>query len=35
MWAMGMAIDTVWIVLAAKDWFTNEAKLAELEDAHE
>jgi putative copper resistance protein D len=35
MWAMGMAIDTVWIVLAAKDWFTNEARLAELEDAHE
>lgn len=34
MWAMGMAIDTVWIVLAAKDWFCNEAKLAELEDAN-
>jgi putative copper resistance protein D len=35
MWAMGMAIDTIWIVLAAKDWFTSEARLAELEDAHE
>ena len=35
MWAMGMAIDTVWIVLAAKDWFKNEAKLADEEDAHE
>ena len=35
MWAMGMAIDTVWIVLAAKDWFANEARLAELEDANE
>lgn len=32
MWAMGMLIDTVWIVLAAKDWFTNEAKLALEED---
>ena len=32
MWGMGMAIDTVWIVLAAKDWFANEAKLAEAED---
>ncbi len=32
MWAMGMMIDTVWIVLAARDWFTNEAKLAEEED---
>ena len=34
MWAMGMAIDTVWIVLAARDWFANEAKLAEIEDSH-
>jgi cytochrome c oxidase assembly factor CtaG len=32
MWAMGMLIDTVWIVLAARDWFLNEAKLAEEED---
>jgi len=32
MWAMGMLIDTVWIVLAARDWFVNEAKLAEEED---
>ncbi len=32
MWAMGMMIDTVWIVLAARDWFINEAKLAEEED---
>jgi cytochrome c oxidase assembly factor CtaG len=33
MWALGMAIDTVWIVLAARDWFAHEAKLAEEEDA--
>jgi len=32
MWATGMLIDTVWIVLAARDWFLNEAKLAESED---
>ena len=32
MWATGMLIDTVWIVLAARDWFLNEAKLAEAED---
>jgi cytochrome c oxidase assembly factor CtaG len=32
MWAMGMGIDTIWIVLAARDWFANEAKLAEEED---
>lgn len=32
MWAMGMVIDTVWIVMAARDWFANEAKLAEEED---
>ena len=25
-------IDTVWIVLAARDWFVDEAKLAEEED---
>ena len=32
MWAMGMLIDTIWIVLAAKDWFANEQRLAEVED---
>ena len=32
MWAMGMLIDTIWIVLAARDWFNNERELAELED---
>ncbi len=32
MWAMGMLIDTVWIVLSARDWFRNEAKLAVEED---
>ena len=32
MWAMGMLIDTIWIVLAAKDWFANEQLLAEEED---
>ena len=32
MWAMGMLIDTVWIVLAAKDWFANEQLLSEEED---
>ena len=32
MWAMGMLIDTMWIVLAAKDWFANEQLLAEVED---
>ncbi len=32
MWAMGMLIDTIWIVLAARDWFMNEAKIAEEED---
>lgn len=32
MWAMGMLIDTVWIVLAAKDWFANEQLLAEEGD---
>jgi putative copper resistance protein D len=32
MWAMGMMIDTIWIVLAARDWFANEAKLAVEED---
>ena len=32
MWAMGMLIDSMWIVLAAKDWFENEKRLAEAED---
>jgi putative membrane protein len=32
MWAMGMLIDSLWIVLAARDWFENERKLAEAED---
>ena len=32
MWAMGMLIDTIWIVLAAKDWFAHEQQLAEEED---
>jgi len=32
MWAMGMLIDTMWIVLAAKDWFANEQQLAEEDD---
>ena len=32
MWAMGMLIDAIWIVLAARDWFNNEKYLAELED---
>jgi len=35
MWAMGMLIDSMWIVLAAKDWFANEKLLAELEDEKE
>jgi putative copper resistance protein D len=32
MWAMGMLIDTIWIVLAAKDWLAHEKLLAEQED---
>ena len=32
MWAMGMLIDSIWIVLAARDWFNNEKELAEFED---
>lgn len=32
MWAMGMLIDSMWIVLAAKEWFENEKRLAEAED---
>jgi len=27
-----MLIDTMWIVLAAKDWFANEQQLAEEDD---
>jgi len=34
MWAMGMLIDSMWIVLAARDWFENERLLAEAEDEH-
>ena len=29
MWAMGMLIDAIWIVLAARDWFNNERELSE------
>ncbi len=32
MWAMGMLIDSLWVVIAAKDWFAYEKNLAELED---
>ena len=32
MWAMGMVIDTLWIVLAARDWFSDEQRQAQLED---
>ena len=32
MWAMGMLIDSVWVVIATKDWFTDEQRLAEEED---
>ena len=32
MWAMGMLIDTIWIVLAARDWFESEKRLADAED---
>ena len=31
MWAMGMAIDALWIVLAARDWFANEKLLSDGE----
>ena len=31
MWAMGMLIDTIWIVLAARDWFINEKFLSDSE----
>jgi putative membrane protein len=29
MWAMGMLIDAIWIMLAARDWFLHEKKLSE------
>jgi putative copper resistance protein D len=29
MWAMGMLIDAMWIVMAARDWFNNERELSE------
>ena len=32
MWAMGMLIDSVWVVLATKDWFSYEQRAAKLED---
>ena len=32
MWAFGMIIDTVWIVLAARDWFADEQRQSELDD---
>lgn len=32
MWAMGMLIDSMWVVIAARDWFAYEKNLAELED---
>ena len=32
MWAMGMLIDSMWVVLAARDWFANEKRMAELDD---
>jgi putative copper resistance protein D len=32
MWAMGMLIDSMWIVLATRDWFENEKRLGESED---
>ncbi|MEN9915874.1 MAG: hypothetical protein RL725_549, partial [Actinomycetota bacterium] len=28
MWSMGMIIDTIWIVLAARDWFAHEKLLS-------
>lgn len=31
MWATGMAIDALWIVLAARDWFANEKFLSDGE----
>ena len=32
MWAMGMLIDSMWVVLAARDWFAHEKRMAEAED---
>ena len=32
MWAMGMLIDSMWIVLATRDWFENEKRLGEDEN---
>lgn len=32
MWAMGMLIDSMWVVLAARDWFANEKRMADLDD---
>ncbi|MEI6648659.1 MAG: cytochrome c oxidase assembly protein [Actinomycetes bacterium] len=32
MWAMGMLIDSMWVVLAARDWFANEKRLSDSED---
>jgi putative copper resistance protein D len=33
MWAMGMLIDTLWIVLAARDWFTHEERSSDGENS--
>ncbi len=32
MWAMGMLIDSVWVVFATKDWFSAEQQAAKEED---
>ena len=32
MWAMGMLIDSVWVVFATKDWFSAEQQAAKDED---
>ncbi len=32
MWAMGMLIDSAWVVFATKDWFTAEQQAAKEED---
>lgn len=32
MWAMGMLIDSMWVVLAARDWFAYEKRVADAED---
>jgi putative membrane protein len=31
MWAMGMLIDSIWIVMAARDWFESEKAKSEIE----